>query len=61
MLLVDFDRYTVLTNPDVIDFAGQTVLAMVEGWILVDTGSVTYRREFSGSDLVEIVAPGSRR
>ncbi|MFC1475433.1 hypothetical protein ACFLQW_00340 [Candidatus Zixiibacteriota bacterium] len=58
-LIVGFDKEELLRNPDVIAMAGTTVTAKVEGsFIATDAEGNTYTKDFSGTDQVEIVAPG---
>ena len=59
-LLVGFDRAELQSNPDVVALAGQTVTAFVEGWLISCEGPDAVRVEFSGTDQVEIVAPGKK-
>ena len=56
ILIVGFDRTELQSNPDVQALANQTVTATVSGWVLM-AGDAT-PTWFSGSDMVEIVAPG---
>ena len=61
ILIVGFDRTTLQNNPDVQDMANKTVTATVTGTVTVKNadGEET-TKSFSGSDLVEIVAPGKK-
>ena len=56
ILIVGFDRTDLQNNEDVQDMANTTVTATVTGWVLM-AGEVE-PKSFSGTDLVEIVAPG---
>lgn len=57
-LLVGFDRATVLENPQVIDLAGKTVTAIVEGSFTATNGDGdSYEKYFIGTDQVIIEAP----
>jgi hypothetical protein len=56
ILIVGFDRTELQNNKDVQDMANTTVTATVTGWVLM--AGDTEPTEFSGSDTVEIVAPG---
>lgn len=61
ILIVGFDRTTLQNNPDVQAMANKTVTATVAGSVTVknvDGDEIT--KSFSGSDLVEIVAPGKK-
>lgn len=58
ILIVGFDRTELQNNPDVQAMANTTVTATVTGWVLM-AGEAT-PTSFSGSDLVEIVAPGKK-
>jgi len=58
ILIVGFDRTDLQNNEDVQDMANTTVEATVTGWVLM-AGEVT-PTSFSGSDSVEIVAPGKQ-
>jgi len=65
-LIVGFDRTELQANPVVVGLAGQTVVATVDGYVTVeyvnaDGELVSHTREFSGSDTVEIVAPGNKK
>jgi hypothetical protein len=58
-LIVSFDKTALLQNPDVIALAGMVVTAEVEGsFTATDADGNTYTQDFSGTDEVEIVAPG---
>lgn len=58
-LLVSFDKTALLQNPDVIAMAGLIVTAEVEGsFTATDADGNTYTQDFSGTDEVEIIAPG---
>lgn len=58
-LIVSFDKTALLQNPDVIAMAGMIVTAEVEGsFTATDGDGNTYTQDFSGTDEVEIVAPG---
>ena len=58
-LLIGFDKEELLQNPDVIAMAGTTVTARVEGsFTATNADGDTYTKDFSGTDQVEIVAPG---
>ena len=59
-LIVGFDRQDLQDNPDVIALAGQTVTATVAGWVEVSVDGTVVRRDFAGSDLLEIVKPGRK-
>ena len=61
ILIVGFDRTSLQNNPDVQDMANKTVTAKVAGTVTVenaDGDEIT--ASFSGSDTVEIVAPGKK-
>ena len=61
MLIVGFDRTELQNNPDVQAMANTTVTATVVGTVTVVNGDgdeVTV--SYSGSDTVEIVAPGKK-
>jgi len=60
ILLVGFDRTTLQNNPDVKALANTTVTATVEGTVWVDVAGVLTPVSFSGSDTVEILAPGAK-
>jgi hypothetical protein len=55
MLIIGFDREELLANPNVIAMGNSIVKAKVAGTV-TDNNGLT--KEFSGSDMVEIVAPG---
>jgi len=55
ILIIGFDREKLLANPDVIAMGNSIVEATVAGTV-TDNNGLT--KEFSGSDMVEIVAPG---
>lgn len=58
-LIIGFDKNEVLGHPVVVALAGTTVTATVEGsFTATDAEGKTYTQDFSGSDQVEIVAPG---
>ena len=58
-LIVGFDKEELLQHPEVIALAGMTVTATVQGtFTITDADGNTSTRDFSGSDQVEIVAPG---
>ena len=59
-LIVGFDRQGLQDNEDVIALAGQTVTATVAGWVEVSVDGTVVRRDFAGSDLLEIVKPGRK-
>ena len=61
MLIIGFDRTDLQNNPDVQDMANSTVTAAVDGYVTVENsvGDETTRC-FSGTDMVEIVAPGKK-
>ena len=57
-LLIGFDRESVLGNQLVIDLAGETVTAIVEGYFTATNGDGdSYQRDFIGTDQVIIEAP----
>jgi len=59
ILIVGFDRTDLQDNPDVQGMANTTVTATVDGSVTVlDAKGVAITKTFSGSDSVEIVAPG---
>ena len=61
ILIVGFDRTSLQNNPDVQAMANSTVTATVTGTVTVknaDGEEIT--TSFSGSDMVEIVAPGKK-
>ena len=61
ILIVGFDRTTLQNNPDVQDMANKTVTATVTGTVTVENADgEEITTSFSGSDLVEIVAPGKK-
>ena len=61
ILIVGFDRTALQDNPDVQAMANKTVTATVTGTVTVeDANGDETTTSFSGSDLVEIVAPGKK-
>jgi hypothetical protein len=61
ILIVGFDRTSLQNNPDVQDMANKTVTATVTGTVTVeDADGDDIVVSFSGSDTVEIVAPGKK-
>jgi hypothetical protein len=61
ILIVGFDRAGLLENPDVQALANKTVTATVIGAVaVVDSDGDAITVSFSGSDAVEIVAPGKK-
>ena len=61
ILIVGFDRTDLQNNPDVQAMANKTVTATVDGSVtVVNVDGVEITTSFSGSDLVEIVAPGKK-
>lgn len=58
ILIVGFDRTELQNNEDVQKMANTTVTATVTGWVLM-AGEAT-KTYFSGTDSVEIVAPGKK-
>ena len=59
-LIVGFDRQDLQDNPDVRALAGLKVTATVAGWVEVSVDGTVVRRDFAGSDLVEIVKSGRK-
>ena len=60
-LIVGFDRQELQDNADVAALANEgEVVATVEGSVVVMAGGVPVEKEFSGSDLVEVVKPGKK-
>ena len=55
-LLVTFDREEIQNNPDVVDLAGKTVIAKVEGTLNPDSNPV----DVYGVDSVIILKPGKK-
>ena len=61
ILIVGFDRTELQDNPTVQSMANTTVTATVTGTVtLLDPDGEEITRGFSGSDTVEIVAPGRK-
>ena len=61
ILIVGFGRTDLQNNPDVQAMANKTVTATVDGSVtVVNVDGVEITTSFSGSDLVEIVAPGKK-
>jgi hypothetical protein len=61
ILIVGFDRTDLQKNPDVQAMANSTVIATVTGSVTVeDVEGDETTTSFSGSDTVEIVAPGNK-
>jgi hypothetical protein len=61
ILIVGFDRTSLQDNPDVIALANSTVEATVTGSVtVINAEGVETEVSFSGSDMVEIVAPGKK-
>ena len=61
ILIVGFDRTDLQNNPDVQDMANETVTATVTGTVTVkNANGDEITASFSGSDMVEIVAPGKK-
>jgi len=59
--LAGFDRTGLQTNPDVQAMAGETVPALVAGsYTAVNLEGDVFTKYFSGTDSVEIVAPGKK-
>lgn len=55
-LIISFDRRELLDNLDVIDLAGQKVVATVTGYVEVEGNNF----DFTGTDVVKIFKPGRR-
>ena len=61
ILIIGFDRTELQDNPDVQDMANTTVTATVVGSVIVrNAAGDDTEVDFSGSDAVEIVAPGAK-
>ena len=61
ILIVGFDRTTLQKNPDVQALANMTVTAEVIGSVTVrNSEGIETEVSFSGTDTVEIVAPGKK-
>jgi hypothetical protein len=61
ILIVGFDRTNLQKNPDVQALANQTVTAEVIGSVtVINAEGIETEVSFSGSDTVEIVAPGKK-
>ena len=61
ILIVGFDRTALQNNPDVQALANSTVTATVNGTVTVkNADGLETTVSFSGSDTVEIVAPGDK-
>jgi len=61
MLIIGFDRVDLQNNPDVQAMGNSIVTAEVDGSVTVGFGDGdTATRHFSGTDMVEIVAPGAK-
>jgi len=61
ILIVGFDRTELQENEDVQDMANTTVKAIVDGSVtVIDGDGDEITTTFSGSDSVEIVAPGKK-
>lgn len=62
ILIVGFDRTSLQEDEEIQEMANKTVTATVTGTVTVENfyGEET-TTSFSGSDLVEIVAPGNKR
>ena len=59
-LIVGFDRQELQNNPAVVAMANTSVVATVEGWVVVASDEDPYTRNFVGTDQVEIVKPGRK-
>ena len=57
MLIIGFDRAALQMDLDAQDMGNTIVTATVTGTVTMNTG---YSASFSGSDTVEIVAPGAK-
>ncbi len=61
ILIVGFDRTSLQNNPDVQALANQTVTAEVIGSVtVINAEGIETEVSFSGSDTVDIVAPGKK-
>jgi hypothetical protein len=61
ILIVGFDRTSLQNNPDVQALANKTVTAAVTGTVTVrNAEGIETEVSFSGSDTVDIVAPGKK-
>ncbi len=61
ILIVGFDRTSLQANPDVQALANKTVTATVAGSVtVINAYGIETEVSFSGSDTVEIVAPGKK-
>ena len=61
ILIIGFDRASLQSNPDVQALANKTVTATVTGNVTVkNADGMETKVSFSGSDMVEIVAPGKK-
>ena len=62
IFIASFDRADLQENPVVIGMANTVVTATVDGWFTaVNSDGESYKREFSGTDTVEIVKPGKKK
>ena len=54
-----FDRNYIQDHPEIGDFIGDEVTALVEGWVITyDANGDEIFTEFSGTDIIEILKPG---
>jgi hypothetical protein len=61
-LLVYFNREAIIASDVVRDMAGRTVEATIEGFVIFEGGAtVHFTAENTGTDTVEIVAPGNKK